>query len=153
MPPAMPGRSARPLFRDFTAGPWKAACFDHGKPSTQKGLRSAAENPSCCRRSAPARLDRITRSMVLRWFEGYSRTAPGGANKALDLLRGILYHAIVCGHIETNPTRGIKRNPGREAHPVPVSRGNRPPAPGSGPICRGFPVRKRSRPTSSACCC
>ncbi|MYE59807.1 MAG: tyrosine-type recombinase/integrase [Alphaproteobacteria bacterium] len=107
------GRSARPLFRDFTAGPWKAACFDHGKPSTQKGLRSALKS-QLLPAFGTCRLDRITRSMVLRWFEGYSRTAPGGANKALDLLRGILYHAIVCGHIETNPTRGIKRNPGRK---------------------------------------
>ena len=107
------GRPAQPLFRDFIAGPWKAACFDRCKPSTQRGRRSALKSQllpafgTCC-------LDRITRSMVLRWFEGYSRTAPGGANKALDLLRGILYHAIVCGHIETNPARGIKRNPGRK---------------------------------------
>ena len=107
------GRLAQPLFRDFIAGPWKAACYHHCKPSTQRGLRSALKS-----QLLPAfgtyRLDRITRSMVLHWFEGYSRTAPGGANKALDLLRGVLYHAILCGHIETNPVRGIKRNPGRK---------------------------------------
>ena len=107
------GRSAQPLFRDFIAGPWKTACFDRCKPSTQRGRRSVLKSqllPAFGTRG----LDRITRSMVLRWFEGYSRTAPGGANKALDLLRGILYHAIVCGHIETNPARDIKRNPGRK---------------------------------------
>jgi len=28
-----------PLFRDFVAGPWKGACFDRCKPSTQRGFR------------------------------------------------------------------------------------------------------------------
>ena len=59
-------------------------------------------------------LDRITRRMVLGWFETYSRTAPGNANKALDLLGQILNHAIACGHIATNPVRGIARNPRRK---------------------------------------
>ena len=56
-------------------------------------------------------LDRITPAGVTRWFDGYSRTAPGGANYALDLLRRMLNHAVTCGHLDTNPARGIKRNP------------------------------------------
>ena len=56
-------------------------------------------------------LDRIDRTGVIRWFEGYSATAPGGANSALLVLRQIMNHAIARGHIETNPTRGLKRNP------------------------------------------
>ena len=48
---------------------------------------------------------------VEAWFDEYSRTAPGGANHALNLLRRLLNHAVVCGHLPTNPTRGIKRNP------------------------------------------
>ena len=36
------------------------------------------------------------------------------ANHALALLRQILNHAIACGHIGTNPVRGIRRNPGRK---------------------------------------
>ena len=71
-------------------------------------------------RSLP--LDRITRAGVTRWFDGYSRTAPGGANYALDLLRRMLNHAVTCGHLDTNPARGIKRNPRPEAHPLPVAR-------------------------------
>ncbi len=106
-------RERAPLFRDFVAGPWKAARFDRCKPSTQKGFKSNLE-----RRLLPAfgsrRLDRITRPMVLRWFEDYSRTAPGNANKALALLRQILNHARACGYIEANPVRGIRRNPGRK---------------------------------------
>ncbi len=56
-------------------------------------------------------LDRITRAGVTRWFDEYSRSAPGGANRALSLLRQILNHAAGYGHLQTNPARGIKRNP------------------------------------------
>ena len=55
-------------------------------------------------------LDRITRAGVTRWFDEYSLTAPGGANRTLDLLRRILNHAVLCGHLQTNPARGIERN-------------------------------------------
>ena len=106
-------REAAPLFRDFVAGPWKAACFDRCKPTTQRGVRSNLK-----RQLLPTfgsrRLDRITRAMVLRWFEDFSRTAPGNANKALKLLRQILNHAIACGLVASNPVRGIARNPGRK---------------------------------------
>ena len=105
-----PGRA--PLFRDFVAGRWKTERFERCKPSTQKGFRSALK-----RQLLPVfgsrRLDRITRSIALGWFETASRTAPGTANHALALLRQILNHAIVCGHIGTNPVRGIRYNPGR----------------------------------------
>ena len=58
------------------------------------------------------RLDRIRRVIVVRWFDAYSGTAPGGANRVLDVLRQILNHALVCGHIATNPARNIRRNRG-----------------------------------------
>ena len=106
-------REAAPLFRDFVAGPWKAACFDRCKPTTQRNYGGMLK-----RQLLPVfgsrRLDRITRAMVLRWFEDYSRTAPGSANQALKLLRQILNHAIACGHIGANPARGIQRNPARK---------------------------------------
>ena len=102
-----------PLFRDFVAGQWKADCFERCKLSTQKGFRSMLN-----RHLLPAfgdrRLDRITRSMALGWFEVCSRTAPSMANHALALLRQILNHAVACGHIGANPVRGIRRNPGRK---------------------------------------
>ena len=107
------GRGKAPLFRDFVAGRWKADRFERCKPSTQRGARTALRChllPAFGNR----RLDRITRSTALRWFEAASRTAPGMANHALDLLRQILNHAIACGHIGTNPVRGIRRNPGRK---------------------------------------
>ena len=74
-------REAAPLFRDFVAGSWKAACYDHCKPSTQRNYGGVLK-----RRLLPAfgsrRLDRIARSMTLSWFEDCSRTTPGAANEA-----------------------------------------------------------------------
>ena len=106
-------RETAPLFRDFVAGPWKAARFDHCKPSTQRSFAGILK-----RQLLPTfgsrRLDRITRRTVLGWFEDYSRTAPAGANVALDLLGQICRHAIACGLIAADPARGIARNPVRK---------------------------------------
>ena len=102
-----------PLFQDFVAGSWTEVHFDGYKPSTQRNFRNILK-----RHLLPAfglqRLDRITRRRALRWFENYSKIAPGYANKSLDLLGQILNHAIACGHIKVNPTRGIARNPSRK---------------------------------------
>ena len=101
---------AAPTFRDFVAGSWHAACYDRCKPSTRRRTDSALQRqllPSFGNR----RLDRIHRTDVHAWFDRYSRTAPGGANRTLDVLRQILNHAVARGHISANPTRGVKRNP------------------------------------------
>ncbi len=98
-----------PPFRDFVAGPWKEAHFDRYKPS---GQRTASKYLK--RQLLPAfgskPLDRIAPAHVRRWFDRYSRTAPGGANRALNILQQIMNFAAACGHIEVNPTRGIRRN-------------------------------------------
>ena len=98
-----------PLFRDFVAGPWKEAHFPRYKPSTRNGV-----NTTLIRQLVPAfgatPLDRITRHHVLRWFDTYSQTAPGGANHALRILRQILEFAIARGHISINPARDVTRN-------------------------------------------
>ncbi len=98
-----------PPFRDFVAGPWKEAHFDRYKPS---GQRTASKYLK--RQLLPAfgakPLDRIAPAHVRRWFDRYSRTAPGGANRALNILGQIMNFAAACGHIEVNPTRGIRRN-------------------------------------------
>ena len=109
--PKEPARKVPP-FSDFVAGAWHEAHFMRCKPSTRRSFRRYLSS-----RLLPAfgatRLDRITGAQVERWFAGYSRTAPGGANKAIDLLRQILNFGIACGHLERNPTRGIARNPRR----------------------------------------
>ena len=109
--PEEPGGPKRemPLFRDFVEGPWKEAHFDRCKPSTRRSARIVLS-----RRVLPAfgskPLDRIGPAHVRRWFDAYSRTSPGGANRTLDILRQIMNFAIACGHIETNPTRGVRKN-------------------------------------------
>ena len=107
---AMSARGKTPTFATFVAGPWKSACFDRYKPATRKSVRGSLRT-----QLLPAfgdlPLDRIDRMRVHRWFDEYSRTAPGGANHALDTFRLIMNHAIALGHVETNPTRDVKPNP------------------------------------------
>ena len=103
-------RTPVPSFRDFVRGDWKAACRDRHKPSTRKAIDSHRKTQLLpAFGSLP--LDRIPRAAVIGWFDGYSRTSPGGANRALDTLSRIMNHALTCGHVSTNPARGVKRNP------------------------------------------
>ncbi len=98
-----------PLFRDFVAGPWKAAHYDRYKPSTKKTARyTLASQLLPVFGSKP--LDRISEARIGRWFDRFSRTAPGNANHILGRLRQILNFAIACGHIERNPADGIALN-------------------------------------------
>ena len=104
---------AVPKFRDFAEGEWKIARYDHLKPSGRKGVDNALKT-QLLPNFGTLPLNRITRSRVNRWFDQYSRSAPGGANHTLVILSGILNHAIVCGHITMNPARGLRRNPRRK---------------------------------------
>ena len=105
-------RRATPLFRDFVEGAWKKAHFEGYRRSTRMGVQSLLD-----RQLLPAfgskPLDRIALAQVGRWFDRFSRTAPGNANHALDLLTQITNFAIARGHLETNPARDVKRNPRR----------------------------------------
>ena len=100
---------AAPTFRDFVAGPWKTVCYDRSKPSTRRRMDSALRTQLLPAFGAQP-LDRIDRAAVHSWFDDYSRTAPGGANRTLDVLRQILGHAARCGHLAGNPARGVTRN-------------------------------------------
>ena len=100
---------AIPTFGEFVADPGRV-CLDRCKPSTQKAERWAL-TARLLPEFGSLPLDRITRARVTRWFDEYSRTAPGGANHVLGLLGRILNHAVACGHLQTNPTRGVKPNP------------------------------------------
>ena len=105
-------RRVAPLFRDFVEGAWKEAHFEGYKQSTRKGIQSLLD-----RQLLPAfgskPLDRITPAQIGQWFDQFSRTAPGNANHALDLLMQIINFAIARGHLETNPARAVERNPRR----------------------------------------
>lgn len=59
------------------------------------------------------RIDTITRQDVVRWFERYSASAPGGANRALGILGQMLGRAKSWGYMPAhwrNPVAGIKAN-------------------------------------------
>ncbi len=98
-----------PLFRDFVAGPWKEAHFDRYKPSGQQ-TASGILRRQLLPAFGPKPLDRIAPGHVRQWFDRYSRTAPGGANRAFALLHQIMNFALACGHVEVNPARDTRRN-------------------------------------------
>ena len=98
-----------PLFRDFVAGPWKDVHFTRYKPSGQR-TASCYLKRQLLPAFGPKPLDRISPAQVGQWLNRYSRTAPGGANRALNVLCQILNFAVACGHIEVNPARGVRRN-------------------------------------------
>ena len=107
-----PGQTRKPeapLFSDFVTGAWTDAHFPKYKPSTRKQAGAALANQLLPSFGATP-IDRITRAQVLEWFDAYSRSAPGGANRTLQLLRQILNFAIACGHHGANPTRAIAPN-------------------------------------------
>ncbi|MCY4596732.1 MAG: tyrosine-type recombinase/integrase [Bryobacterales bacterium] len=104
------GKTTAPLFRDFVVGPWRESWVHHCKPSTIRGRdwllvkRLLPAFGSLC-------LDRITPNRVHRWFDSYSRTAPGNANHCLRVLRQIFNHAVSYGHVDSNPARSVRPNP------------------------------------------
>ena len=104
------GGRTSPLFRDFTAGVWRDSWVHRCRPSTIQ-WRDRILETRLLPTFSTLRLDQITAAMVHRWFDDYSRTAPGNANHCLQVLRHILNHAIACHHIASNPARSVRPNP------------------------------------------
>ena len=104
------GRSGAPLFRDFVLDEWLPAYRHRCAPSSCQFANRVLK-----RQLIPAfgrlPLDAIRRTDVERWFDAYSRTAPGGANKALGVLGQIMNAAFAAGHAGTAPVKGIAKNP------------------------------------------
>ena len=104
------GRSGAPLFRHFVLDEWMPAYRRRCAPSSCQSVNRVLE-----RQLIPAfgrlPLDAVRRIDVERWFDAYSRTAPGGANKALEILGQIMNAALAAGHVETTPVKGITKNP------------------------------------------
>ena len=103
-------RTAPPLFRDFAAGSWRESWVHHCLPSTVR-WRDRNLKSRLLPEFGHLRLDRITAGGVHRWFDDYSRTAPGNANHCLQILRHVFNHALACGHVDSNPARSIRPNP------------------------------------------
>ena len=89
--------------------PWKEAHFDRFKPSTQRTARYELAGQLLPSFGAKP-LDSIGEADIRRWFERYSRMAPGNANHVLQRLRQILNFAAACGHVERNSANGIAFN-------------------------------------------
>ena len=110
--PAEQRRRARrmPRFEAFAAE-YLRRCGPHFKPSGRRTVRMYLKA-----RLVPAfgkmPLDRIGPEDVAAWFDEASRTRPGAANRALDILRAMLFRAERWGWRErgTNPCLGIRRN-------------------------------------------
>ena len=98
-----------PLFSDFATGPWKEAVLDHCTPQRRAYLARELK-----RQLLPSfgslRLDHIRPRHVEKWFNAYSKVAPGGANMVLQTLRRIMKFAVASGHISSDPTRSVKQN-------------------------------------------
>jgi integrase len=110
-PPPAP---AAPLFRIFQPEHeiWCAATYKPSGFETYRSYMRAALLPTFGRKC----LDKITRADVQRWFEHYSATSPGGANRALGILRQTLGYAKAQGYLPDdwrNPASGIRQNPRR----------------------------------------
>ncbi len=109
MPPPGAGDAAVPLFREFVREEWLP---------TRHCSWGARVAHIVQHRLLPAfgslRLDRIARSRVERRFDAWSHEAPGAANKALAILRQIMGAAIAAGHVQHDPSRGIRPNPRRK---------------------------------------
>ena len=104
------GSSGAPLFRDFVLDEWLPAYRRRCAPSSCRSTDLVLK-----RQLIPAfghlPLDGIRRIDVERWFDAYSRTAPGGANNALEILGQIMNAALAAGHTAFAPVKGIAKNP------------------------------------------
>ena len=98
-----------PTFQDFVDGQWRTACYCRCKESTRRCVDSALSRQLLPEFGSQS-LDKICSGDVHQWFDKYSQTAPGGANRTLDILRQIMNHAVACGHVGENPTHGVSRN-------------------------------------------
>ena len=100
-------------FAEFVKGSWARQCFDQYKLTTQRRVESILRT-QLLPTFGQSQLINITFLQVQRWFIGYSRHAPSGANRALDTLTQIFNYAISLGVIQENAAQGIHRNPRRK---------------------------------------
>ena len=114
--PAEEARQAArsPLFKAF-AEEYLRRCDPSWKPSGRKTVRiylKARILPTFAR----MKLDEIGPEDVAAWFDASDPDTPGAANRALDILRAMMYRAEQWGWRErdTNPYLGIRKNPRRQ---------------------------------------
>lgn len=99
-----------PTLAVFMAGEWKTHVYDHWKPSTQYTATHYMKNQLLPALGGYA-LVNLTYPVVNAWFETYSQTTKGGANRALDVLKTAFTLALRLVYCRHDPCRLIVRNP------------------------------------------
>ena len=98
-------KSNAPRLDGFVFGAWHEQKFTRLKPTGQRSTLSYI-NSRLLPEFGQMYLDEIDKPGVAEWFDAYSQTYPGGANRSLEVLLSILEFAVVCDHIKENPARG-----------------------------------------------
>lgn len=93
-------------------GRWHDEHLRRCKPSTQRTYRNMLQNQLIPNFGA-MQLEEITREAVADWFDSFSQTAPGNANRGLILLNQILNFAVRHGLLAKNVVTGLRKNKGR----------------------------------------
>ncbi len=102
-----------PILRVF-ADEYLRRCEPHGKPSGRRTVRIYLR-AGILSAFGRMRVDRVGPEDAAAWFDAASRDKPGTANRALEILRAIMFRAEEWGLRErgANPCPGIRRNPRR----------------------------------------
>ena len=110
-PPSVLRRQHALTFRKFV-GAYLERRVPHWKPSTTLANRKYLKNtllPAFGRLP----LGEVRAVTVQRWFHRYGETSPGGANRAIAMLRDIINRAVEWGALpptHPNPCKDIKRH-------------------------------------------
>ena len=102
---------ATPTLREF-ADEYVRRCDPHWKPSGRKTVRIYL-NARILPALGKTPLDRIGPEDMAAWFAAASKDRLGAANRALDILRSMMFRAEEWGLRErdSNPCLGIEKNP------------------------------------------
>lgn len=101
-----------PTFSEFLDNVWIREVFERWKPSTQL-MATSVLKMQLRPRFGHRRLHRLTELDIRQWFDEYSLTKAGGANRALDIVRSIVGLAMTHGYIKTPLCANITQNPKR----------------------------------------
>lgn len=108
---AVAKKPTTPKFRAFAAL-YRQRAGSKWKPSTRRSFDSYMRS-TLLPTFGTKRLEEITAVKVATWFHTYSRTAPGGANRTLAILKGMLNAAADWGMLPGEGRRlhgGIRKN-------------------------------------------
>ena len=107
-------REAPPLFRDFVAGPWKAACHDRCKPSTQRNYGGVLKTPAASGLRVPAPRPHHPQHDA-QLVRDLQQDRAGGGQRSAEPAQADPQPCRVLRPYRGQPgKRGIRRNPGRK---------------------------------------